>query len=255
MIVIDESAGMVKIITDGQEVGAYPLWSAEGFAELSRIWLKSGLYVKHVYSFTWLGRPVIQLPEDLLRIQEVIYRIRPQIIIETGIAHGGSLIFYASLLKLLGGGRVVGVDVEIRPHNRAAIEAHELFPLITLIEGNSVDPVIIDRVKAHCQGVERALVILDSKHTRDHVLAELEAYAPLVSVGSYAIAADGIMEQVAGASRIPPEWAWDNPRAAARAFVERYPDFVIEEPAFSFNEGLVDRRITYWQGGFIKRIR
>jgi cephalosporin hydroxylase len=253
--VIDEAAGIVRIVENGREVSVHPLSSPEGFAELSRLWLKSGWYVKHSYSFTWLGRPIIQLPEDLIRIQEVIYRTRPQIIIETGVAHGGSLIFYASLLRLLGGGRVIGIDIEVRPHNRAAIEAHELQPYITLIEGNSITPPIIDRVRAEVKEGQRVLVVLDSKHTKDHVLAELEAYAPLVSVGSYAIATDGIKELVAGGPRTENDWTWDNPKAAAEAFVARNSDFVIEEPSFLFNEGRVDRWITQWSGGFVKRIR
>src|ERR1700682_3929200 len=118
MLVIDEANGVLRIVEGDCDLRVHPLSSAEAFSEISRVWLKSGWYAKHVYSFTWLGRPIIQLPEDLIRIQEVIYRIRPELIIETGIAHGGSLVFYASLLKLLGEGRVIGVDVEIRPHNR-----------------------------------------------------------------------------------------------------------------------------------------
>jgi cephalosporin hydroxylase len=255
MLVIDEAEHLLRVVRDGRDVQVYPLSSAEAFAEISRVWLKSGWYAKHVYSFTWLGRPIIQLPEDLVRIQEVIYRIRPEVVIETGIAHGGSLVFYASLLKLLGGGQAIGVDVEIRPHNRAAIEAHELFPLITLIEGSSTAPAVIDQVRAHVGAGKRVLVILDSDHTKRHVLAELEAYAPLVSVGSYIIATDGIKELVAGGPRTEPEWGWDHPKAAAEAFVERNSDFVIEEPGFCFNEGAVDRWVSHWSGGFVKRIR
>jgi cephalosporin hydroxylase len=255
MLVIDEANGLLKIVENDRVLQTHSLSSAEAFGEISRVWLKSGWYAKHIYSFTWLGRPIIQLPEDLVRIQEVIYRIRPELIIETGIAHGGSLVFYASLLKLLGEGRVIGVDVEIRPHNRLAIEAHELFPLITLIEGSSTAPAVVDQVRALAASVNRVLVILDDNHTKDHVLAELEAYAPLVSVGSYAVATDGIKELVAGGPRTQPEWGWDHPKAAAEAFVERNPDFVIEEPGFRFNEGIVDRWVSHWSGGFVKRIR
>jgi cephalosporin hydroxylase len=254
MLVIDEANGLLKIVENDRVLRTHSLSSAEAFAEISRVWLKSGWYAKHVYSFTWLGRPIIQLPEDLVRIQEVIYRVRPELIIETGIAHGGSLVFYASLLKLLGEGRVIGVDVEIRPHNRLAIEAHELFPLITLVEGSSTAPVVVDQVRALAASAKRVLVILDSNHTKDHVLAELEAYAPLVSVGSYAIATDGIKKLVAGGSRTEPDWTWNHPKAAAEAFVARHPDFVIEEPEFSFNEGQVDRWVSHWSGGFVKRI-
>ncbi len=182
-----------RTIEGDRDVQVHSLFSAEAFYEISRIWIKCGWYVKHVYSFTWLGRPIIQLPEDLIRIQEVFCRVRPQVIIETGVAHGGSLVFYASLLKLLGGGRVIGIDTEIRPHNRAAIETHELSPQITLVEGNLIAPDIVARVHAMVEPGQRVLVILDSDHTKAHVLSELEPYAPLVSVASYAISADGAL--------------------------------------------------------------
>ena len=120
-----------------------PLYSPEAFSALSQAWVKVGWGVKYTYGFTWMGRPMIQLPDDMIRIQEVIYRVRPDVLIETGVAHGGSLVFYASLFKAMGQGRVVGVDIEIRPHNRKAIEAHELSPYITLIEGSSTDPAVV----------------------------------------------------------------------------------------------------------------
>ena len=255
MLIIDDTANVVRVVEDGREKAAYPLWSAEAFAQLSRLWLKSGWYVKYTYSFTWLGRPIFQLPEDLIRIQEVIYKIRPDLIIETGVAHGGSLIFYASLLRLMGGGRVLGIDAEFRPANRAAIESHELSSQITLIEGSSISPVVFNQVQAHVRRGERVLVILDSDHTKKHVLAELQCYAPLVSVGSYVIAADGIKELVAGGPRTDPDWSWNHPRAAAEAFVAQNPDFVIDEPRFEFNEGQVDHWISQWSGGFVKRVR
>src|SRR5262249_37658305 len=152
------------------------LGTAEAFAIVSRAWLRAGWDSKYVYGFTWLGRPIIQLPEDLLRIQEVIFTVQPDVIIETGVAHGGSLVFYASLCKALGRGRVIGIDVEIRPHNRAAIEAHSLSDWITLVEGSSVDPDVVARVYDLIGPDESALVLLDSCHAKTHVLAELEAY-------------------------------------------------------------------------------
>jgi cephalosporin hydroxylase len=217
--------------------------------------LRSGWDNKYVYSFTWLGRPIIQLPEDLLRIQEVIFSLTPDVIIETGIAHGGSLVFYATLCKALGKGRVIGIDVDLRPHNRKAIEAHPLFPFITLIEGSSVAEATIYAVRAQVKPDETVLVLLDACHSKEHVLAELNAYSPLVSKGSYIVAMDGIMEQVAGAPRTQHDWAWNNPKQAAIEFVKAHPEFIIEEPAFVFNEGNVSERVTYWTSGFIKRIR
>src|SRR5712692_10042024 len=208
MITIDGE--IVTVSEDGQR-REYSIGTPEAFSVLSRLWLRSGWDNKYVYSFTWLGRPIIQLPEDMFRLQEVIYQVEPDLIIETGIAHGGSLIFYAGLCKLMGKGRVIGIDVEIRPHNRSAIEAHPLFPLVTLIEGNSIDPSTVERVRARVGPGERVVVLLDSCHTKEHVLAELRAYAPLVSQGSYIVAMDGIMEDVVGAPRAEPDWVWNNP--------------------------------------------
>src|SRR5437016_3207699 len=136
---IDTTAGLVST-EDGGRTATLELYSREGFELLSELWLKVGWNEKYVYTFSWLGRPVIQLPDDLIRIQEVIHAVRPDVIVESGVAHGGALVYYASLCKLLGQGRVVGVDVEIRPHNRAALEQHPLSPLITLVEGDSVAP-------------------------------------------------------------------------------------------------------------------
>src|SRR5215475_12958960 len=172
---IDLDAELVAVERDG-EVLELPFNSPEAFALVSRAWLRCGWDTKYVYSFTWMGRPIIQLPDDLVRIQEVIYRVKPDVIIETGVAHGGSLIFYASLCKAMGHGRVIGVDIEIRPHNRKAIEAHELFPLITLIEGSSTDPNIVTMVKALVKPGEMVLVLLDSNHSKRHVLEELNCY-------------------------------------------------------------------------------
>jgi cephalosporin hydroxylase len=253
MIKVNPHNGTLSIEEGGQTT-TYNLDTPEAFALISRLWLRAGWDSKHVYSFTWMGRPIIQLPEDVLRIQELIYSIKPDVIVETGVAHGGSLVFYASLCKIMEKGRVIGVDVEIRPHNRKAIEAHQLFPLITLIEGDSIDEAIVNEVKSLIRPGERVLVLLDSRHTKDHVLAELEAYSPLVDVGSYIVAMDGIMEQLAGAPRTQPDWTWNNPKRAVLEFVESNADFFVEEPSFLFNEGNVTARVTYWPCGFIKRV-
>jgi len=252
MITIDEAAGVVTVDTPEGRV-SHSMASAEGFKVVSDAWVRCGWDAKYVYSFSWMGRPIIQLPDDMVRIQEVIYAVKPDIIIETGVAHGGSLIFYASLCKAMEKGRIVGIDIEIRPHNRAAIEAHEMFPLITLIEGGSTEPHIVADVAGHIKPGETVLVLLDSNHTKAHVLAELEAYGPMVTPGSYIVATDGIMGHVVGAPRTQPGWAWDNPEAAAQDFVAAHADFVIEEPAFPFNEGTATDRVTYWPSGFIRR--
>ena len=250
---IDEAAGIV-IVTDGSGERRLKLDSAEAFAAVSRAWLRCGWDTKYVYGFSWLGRPIIQLPEDLIRLQEVIYAVKPDVIIETGIAHGGSLIFYASLCKAMGRGRVIGIDIEIRPHNREPIEQHELFDYLTLIEGSSTDEAVVAQVAAQVKPGETVLVILDSNHTRDHVLAELDAYGKLVSKGSYIVACDGIMGEIPGAPRTEADWSWNNPAEAAKEFAARDARFVIVEPAFPFNEGVVTERVTYWPGAFLKRI-
>jgi cephalosporin hydroxylase len=254
VIRIDLEGGTVAL-DDGDGERTYPLQSPEAFSVISRAWLRCGWDTKYVYGFSWMGRPIIQLPEDMIRIQEVIYAVKPDVIIETGVAHGGSLIFYASLCKAMERGRVIGIDIEIRPHNRERIEAHELAGYLTLIEGSSVDAGVVDKARALVKPGETVLLILDSNHTKAHVLAELEAYGPLVSPGSYVVACDGIMGHLGDAPRTGPDWSWNNPEEAAREFVRTHPDFVLEPPHFPFNEGMISERVTYWPGAWVKRVR
>ncbi|HET8782336.1 MAG TPA: CmcI family methyltransferase [Pyrinomonadaceae bacterium] len=254
MIKVDIEQGTVSVERSG-ETSTYRLDTPEAFNIISEIWLRAGWDNKYVYSFTWLGRPIIQLPEDMFRLQEVIHSLRPDVIVETGVAHGGSLVFYASLCKAMDCGRVIGVDIEIRAHNRAAIESHFLSSLITLIEGSSTDPRVVEEVQSHIRPDEKVLVLLDSCHTKEHVIAELSAYSQLVSPGSYIVAMDGIMQQVVGGPRTQPDWTWNNPLQAALEFVKGNPDFIIEEPPFLFNEGNIRERVTYWPNAFIKRVR
>jgi cephalosporin hydroxylase len=254
MLTIDERGGRVILQDAEGRQSAHALDTPEAFEAVSAAWLRCGWDVKYVYGFTWMGRPVIQLPEDMIRIQEVVWRVRPDVIVETGVAHGGSLVFYASLFAAMGFGRAIGIDVEIRPHNRIAIESHPLARFITLVEGSSTAAATIATVRAAVRPQERALVLLDSNHTRAHVEAELEAYAPLVAPDSYIVACDGIMAQVAGAPRTAPDWSWNNPLGAIDAFLDRHPEFVLEEPAFPFNEGKVRQRVTYWPRAFLRRL-
>ena len=250
MIQIDTQKG--KVTKDGID---YPIGSPEAFKIISDAWLRSGWDSKYVYSFEWMGRPIIQLPEDMVRTQEVIFAVKPDVIIETGVAHGGSLIFYASLCKTMEKGRIVGVDIEIRPHNRKAIEEHFLFPFITLLEGSSTSSAIVSEVKKLVKPNETVMVLLDSNHTYSHVLDELRLYSEMVSVGSYIVATDGIMEYLVDAPRSNPDWETNNPKKAAEQFVKENPNFIIEEPTFPFNEGVITSRVTYWPSAFIKRIR
>lgn len=251
--IIDEERGEV-IVKDGETETRHSLATGEGFAAASKAWLRATWDSKYVYSFAWMGRPIIQLPEDMVRLQEVIWNLKPDVLVETGVAHGGSLVFYASLFEAMGHGRVIGVDIEIRPHNRTAIEAHPMKKRIELIEGSSTAPDVVAQVKALIGAGEKVLVVLDSNHTKGHVLDELRAYAGIVNVGSYIVATDGIMEQVAGGPRTGEDWSWNNPKQAVHAFIAEDPRFVIEEPAFPFNEGTVTERITYWPDAFVKRV-
>ncbi len=253
MIKVDLEKSEVTV-EDGASAVTHPLDSPEAFAVLSRAWLRAGWDTKHVYSFTWLGRPVIQLPEDLIRLQEVVCAVRPDVVIETGVAHGGGLVFYATLCQALGHGRVIGVDIEIRPHNRTAIEDHALASFITLVEGDSVAPEVVSKVGSLMHEGESALVLLDSCHTRDHVREELEAYAPLVGKGSYLVAMDGIKRDLMGAPRSESDWEWNNPATAACEFAAAHSEFVLEEPPVAFNEGLITERVTYCPDAFLKRI-
>jgi cephalosporin hydroxylase len=237
---------------DGQcrELGLY---TPEAFELISEQWVKVGWDQKYSYSFSWLGRPIIQLPEDMFRAQEAIYRVKPDVIVETGIAHGGSVIFYASLCKAIGKGRVIGIDIEIRSANRKAIEAHELSPLITLVEGDSVAPEVVARVSKLIKAHEIVMVFLDSSHSRQHVLDELEVYSCLVAPGSYIVAADGIMKDLHDAPRGRPEWAWDNPARAALEFAQKHPQFTLEQPKLVFNESELNFEVTYWPRTWLRR--
>ncbi len=240
-------------LDDASGTRTLDLYSREAFEALSREWVRIGWNQKYVYTFNWLGRPIIQLPEDMIRTQEVIYRLQPDVIIETGVAHGGSLVFYASLCKTIGKGRVIGIDIEIRPHNRKALDEHFLRDRITLVEGSSVAPQIVAKVKSLVKPGEKVLVILDSNHTYAHVYAELEAYSSLVTAGSYIVATDGVMMNVPDVPRGTPEWATDNPTYAARDFAGKHPEFVIEQPPWPFNESELTHNVTHWPDAWLKR--
>jgi cephalosporin hydroxylase len=253
-ITIDTVANTLAV--EAAEDRTLDLYGKEAFELISDLWLKTSWNQKYSYTFTWMGRPIIQHPEDLVRLQEAIYTIRPDVIIETGVAHGGSLIFYASLMKASGRGRqIVGVDLEIRKHNRAAIESHELSPYIKLVEGDSIAVEVVRQATSDLRPDDVVMVILDSNHSKAHVLAELNCYAPLVSPGSYILATDGIMQEVHDTPRGRPEWTHDNPAAAALEFAQTHPEFEIRPPAWCFNESPLDRLITGWPSAWLQRVR
>ncbi|MDA0587379.1 MAG: cephalosporin hydroxylase family protein [Planctomycetota bacterium] len=197
--------------------------------------LKRGLFNKacdyrYSYNFKWLGRPIIQFPQDMVAIQEVIWDTKPQLIIETGIAHGGSLILSASLLELLGGdGRVLGIDIDIRPHNRKAIEAHPLAKRIDMIEGSSTDDSTADQVRAAAEGKSPVMVILDSNHTHEHVLRELQLYAPLVTKGCWLLVFDTVVEEMDPDAFPDRPWGvGDNPLTAVHEFLKTTDRFELD---------------------------
>ncbi len=251
-ITIDTETQQLIQEADGHSV-SLDLYSDAAFELISTQWLKVGWNQKYTYTFSWMGRPVIQLPEDMIRLQEVIYTVKPDVIIETGVAHGGSLIYYASLCKAMGKGRVIGIDIEIRPHNRKTIEAHTLSPLITLVEGSSTASTVVRHVGSLIAQGETVLVLLDSNHSKGHVLAELEAYHRFITPGSYIVATDGIMQDLHDVPQGKPEWVWDNPAAAAGEFAERHPEFHLQQPPWPFNESRLDKNITHWPSAWLRK--
>ena len=241
-------------ISDSSGENVIDIFSKQAFEIISKEWVRLGWNQKYPYTFSWMGRPIIQLPEDMVRMQEVIFNIKPDVIIETGVAHGGSLIFYSSLCKAMDKGRVIGIDIEIRPHNRAAIESHLLNDRITLIEGSSVAPEVVNEVRSLIKENETVLVILDSNHSYEHVMAELESYSDLVTSGSYIVATDGIMQDLADVPRGSEDWGTNNPAHAARDFAAKNSGFIIEQPAWPFNESDLDKNITHWPNAWLKRL-
>ena len=225
-------------------------------AMVTRSWMDEAQAARYPYHFEWMGRPIIQYPQDIVATQEIIWSVKPDLIIETGIAHGGSLIFSASMLELnaISGGpqdaEVLGLDIDIRAHNRAAIEAHPMARRISMIEGSSVAPEVVAKVKAKTAGKSSVLVLLDSNHTHDHVLGELNAYAHLTSVGSYCVVFDTVIEDMPDDAFSDRPWGkGNNAKTAVWDFLKRYPEFEIDK---NIQHKLL---ITVAPDGYLKRIR
>lgn len=205
---------------------------------------------QYSYNFSWMGRPIIQYPQDMIAMQEIIWNVQPDVIIETGIAHGGSLIFYASILELIGKGEVLGIDIDIREHNRREIEAHPMFKRISMIQGSSVDEQTAVQVRKHAEGKKKVLVCLDSNHTHEHVLREMELYGPLVSPGSYLVVFDTIVERLPNDYLPGRPWkVGDNPMTAVDEFLEKNSHFEIDS---SIDNKLL---ISVAPRGYLKRMR
>lgn len=197
---------------------------------LSRIWLREITRYKYAYNFKWLGRPIIQCPQDMIAIQELIWRVKPDLIVETGIAHGGSLIYSATILELLGAGEVLGIDIDIRPHNRVEIEQHPMAKRIRMIQGSSIDPAVAKQVHAISSDKKRVMVFLDSNHTHEHVLEELRLYSPLVRKDSYLVVFDTVIEDMPEDFFQDRPWGkGNNPKTAVSEFLKRNDRFVIDD--------------------------
>lgn len=222
------------------------IYTREGFEILSNLWVRSSWQQRISYEPTWLGFPVIQLPEDLLIMQELIYKVRPDVLIETGTAHGGSAIFYASLFELLGRGRVITVDIEVRQPNRVAIQSNPLSKRISIVEGSSIAPETLGKIQSQIKPGERVMVVLDSDHTHAHVAAELQLYAPVVSPDSYVVVFDGVMQNLADAPGGKLDWVENNPLSAVREFLQQNREFG-DDPYYN------RMRVTHAPGGFLRR--
>jgi cephalosporin hydroxylase len=205
---------------------------------------------QYSYNFSWMGRPIIQYPQDMIAMQELIWRVQPDLIIETGIAHGGSLIYYASLLELIGKGEVLGIDIDIRDHNRREVESHQMYKRITMLQGSSIDKSTVENVRKFTEGKNVIMVCLDSNHTHSHVRDELEFYAPFVTEGSYLVVFDTIVEDLP--DNYLPGRAWsrgDNPKTAMFEFLNHHPEFIIDKD--------IDNKllISVAPQGYLKRIK
>jgi len=260
---------MKKILGEFEEEVTRNISGLGGDVELqekSLEWINRAASHKYTYNFNWLGRPIIQLPQDIVAMQEIIWSIKPDLIIEAGIAHGGSLVFSASMLAQLdmcdaieagisfnpkeSRRKILGIDIDIRAHNRAAIEAHPMASHIQMIQGSSTAPEIIEQVKQVASGYSRILVCLDSNHTHEHVLAELEAYAPLVSSGSYCVVFDTIIEDMP--ADMFPDRPWspgNNPKTAVREYLKTHPEFEVD------NQIDYKLLISVAPDGYLKRVR
>ena len=206
---------------------------------------------QYSYNFSWMGRPIIQYPQDMIAMQEIIWEVKPDLIIETGIAHGGSLIYYASLLELIGNGEVMGIDIDIREHNRKEIETHPMYKRIKMIQGSSISREVIEQVKKIVTGKKAVLVSLDSNHTHEHVLSELNLYSPFVTPGSYIVAFDTIVENLPEGyfSQKRPWGVSNNPKTAVDEFLKGNKNFEIDD---SIDHKLL---ISVAPGGYLKKVR
>lgn len=215
-------------VLNGDESKEVDVYSEEGLALIAQLWERVSFHHRLIYEPTWLGIPIIQMSSDIVMMQELLWKVRPDIVIETGVAHGGSLMLSASILELLGKGRVIGVDVDIRKHNEVAIKRHPMSKRITLIQGSSVDEKTVKAVRQHVKDDDKVLVVLDSNHSYEYVLQELELYSSFVSKGSYMVVMDGVQGMLADNPTGKKEWKDDNPLRAIRHFLSEHSDWEVD---------------------------
>lgn len=236
----DEVRGNIRSLKDDKDIQA-----------MSRIWIREIARHKYAYNFSWMGRPLIQFPQDMVAMQQIIWATKPDVIIETGIAHGGSIIYYASLIEMMGlSSKVIGVDIEIRPHNKSAIMDHPMCKHIELIEGSSIAADTVAKVKKAAASKKNVLLVLDSNHTHDHVLEELRLYTPLVSEGNYVVVFDTLIEDMPDDLIVDRPWKQgNNPKTAVKVFLSESGRFIVDDD--------IDAQllITAAPGGFLKCIK
>lgn len=222
----------------------------ENLKKATADFLKESIDSRYSYNFKWMGRPIIQYPQDMVIMQELIWDIKPDLIIETGIAHGGSLIFYASILELIGKGEVLGIDIDIREHNKKEILAHPMAKRIKMIQGSAIDPAIVKQARDHAKGKQTVMVLFDSNHTHDHVLEELKAYSDLTTVGSYCVVFDTVVEDLPKGRYSDRPWdVGSNPKTAVFEFLKTNDNFVIDKG--------IDNKIliSVAPDGYLKRVK
>jgi cephalosporin hydroxylase len=241
----------IKQFQDEKEQNINSLGKNKELKQLGIKFLVDTATDKYSYNFTWMGRPIIAFPQDMIAMQEIIWEVKPDLIIETGIAHGGSIIYYASLLELIGGdGLVLGIDIDIRKHNRDLIEAHPMFKRIKLLEGSSIEEETVSQVREIAKGKQRVLVCLDSNHTHDHVFQELKLYAPLTTIGSYCVVFDTVVEDMPASMEWNRPWGvGNNPKTAVFEYLKENDNFSIDK---SIDHKLL---ISVAPDGYLKRVK
>jgi len=233
-------------IKDKNSIKDVDIYSDEGFKLIAELWTKVSFHNRVMHKPTWLGIPIVQYPNDIVMMQELIWKVRPDVIVETGVAHGGTAILYASILELLGKGKVIGIEIEIREHNKIAIENHHLSKRINLIEGSSIDEDIAKRAKTMIKDTDKVIIVLDSNHSYKHVLREIELYSSLVSPNGYLVVMDGVQEMLWDVPSGKEEWRHDNPLMAIREFLKKNPEWQVDNSYTRLN-------VTTNHSGFLMR--